>query len=173
MVVIIIEELSSRHASLLGRLFFHVTSLLGRLFFMSQLQVAYWLLQHKVSVMMAACDTFRSGAVEQLRTHARRLQVLNWYHILILMMLSGLFIQCLFLWFIPVRKLDVILFSLVRSLYLKRAMRKIQRLWQRKQFRRPHAMVLMLFLLILLVECRCFYELMLYHWDWVVPSGII
>ena len=25
--------------------------------------------------MMAACDTFRSGAVEQLRTHARRLQV--------------------------------------------------------------------------------------------------
>ena len=38
-------------------------------------QVAYWLLQHKVSVMMAACDTFRSGAVEQLRTHARRLQV--------------------------------------------------------------------------------------------------
>lgn len=39
------------------------------------MQVAYWLLQHKVSVMMAACDTFRSGAVEQLRTHARRLQV--------------------------------------------------------------------------------------------------
>jgi signal recognition particle receptor subunit alpha len=38
-------------------------------------QVAYWLVQHEVSVMMAACDTFRSGAVEQLRTHARRLQV--------------------------------------------------------------------------------------------------
>ncbi|KAK4727800.1 hypothetical protein R3W88_032717 [Solanum pinnatisectum] len=38
-------------------------------------KVAYWLQQHKVSVMMAACDTFRSGAVEQLRTHARRLQV--------------------------------------------------------------------------------------------------
>lgn len=38
-------------------------------------KVAYWLLQHNVSVMMAACDTFRSGAVEQLRTHARRLQV--------------------------------------------------------------------------------------------------
>ncbi|KAJ4913588.1 signal recognition particle receptor alpha subunit family protein [Raphanus sativus] len=34
-------------------------------------KVAYWLQQHKVSVMMAACDTFRSGAVEQLRTHAR------------------------------------------------------------------------------------------------------
>lgn len=25
--------------------------------------------------MMAACDTFRSGAVEQLKTHARRLKV--------------------------------------------------------------------------------------------------
>eukprot|EP01018_Ginkgo_biloba_P018748 Gb_28577 [translate_table: standard] len=38
-------------------------------------KVAYWLLQHDVSVMMAACDTFRSGAVEQLRTHARRLKI--------------------------------------------------------------------------------------------------
>ncbi|KAL0423104.1 UNVERIFIED_CONTAM: Signal recognition particle receptor subunit alpha [Sesamum radiatum] len=38
-------------------------------------KVAYWLLQHKINVMMAACDTFRSGAVEQLRTHARRLQI--------------------------------------------------------------------------------------------------
>ncbi|KAJ8747612.1 hypothetical protein K2173_014474 [Erythroxylum novogranatense] len=38
-------------------------------------KVAYWLLQHKISVMMAACDTFRSGAVEQLRAHARRLQI--------------------------------------------------------------------------------------------------
>ncbi|CAK9858291.1 unnamed protein product [Sphagnum jensenii] len=38
-------------------------------------KVAYWLVQHDVSVMMAACDTFRSGAVEQLRTHARRLQI--------------------------------------------------------------------------------------------------
>ncbi|RRT44812.1 hypothetical protein BHE74_00007481 [Ensete ventricosum] len=38
-------------------------------------KVAYWLLQHKINVMLAACDTFRSGAVEQLRTHARRLQV--------------------------------------------------------------------------------------------------
>ncbi|KAB2072670.1 hypothetical protein ES319_A07G031900v1 [Gossypium barbadense] len=38
-------------------------------------KVAYWLLQHNVSVMMAACDTFRSGAVEQLRTHACRLQI--------------------------------------------------------------------------------------------------
>ncbi|XP_078438794.1 signal recognition particle receptor alpha subunit family protein [Wolffia australiana] len=38
-------------------------------------KVAYWLQQHDLKVMMAACDTFRSGAVEQLRTHARRLQV--------------------------------------------------------------------------------------------------
>ncbi|KAL6973819.1 hypothetical protein U1Q18_028003 [Sarracenia purpurea var. burkii] len=38
-------------------------------------KVAYWLLQHEIKVMMAACDTFRSGAVEQLRTHARRLQI--------------------------------------------------------------------------------------------------
>jgi signal recognition particle receptor subunit alpha len=38
-------------------------------------KVAYWLLQHDLTVMLAACDTFRSGAVEQLRTHARRLQI--------------------------------------------------------------------------------------------------
>uniref|UniRef100_A0A0D9X8Z5 SRP54-type proteins GTP-binding domain-containing protein n=1 Tax=Leersia perrieri TaxID=77586 RepID=A0A0D9X8Z5_9ORYZ len=38
-------------------------------------KVAYWLRQHNLSVMLAACDTFRSGAVEQLRTHARRLQI--------------------------------------------------------------------------------------------------
>ncbi|RZC72161.1 hypothetical protein C5167_035351 [Papaver somniferum] len=38
-------------------------------------KIAYWLQQHSISVMMAACDTFRSGAVEQLRTHARRLQI--------------------------------------------------------------------------------------------------
>ncbi|KVI11723.1 AAA+ ATPase domain-containing protein [Cynara cardunculus var. scolymus] len=29
-------------------------------------KVAYWLQQHDINVMMAACDTFRSGAVEQL-----------------------------------------------------------------------------------------------------------
>ena len=34
-------------------------------------KVAYYLKQHGVKVMLAACDTFRSGAVEQLRTHAR------------------------------------------------------------------------------------------------------
>ncbi|KAL5227080.1 hypothetical protein ABZP36_015345 [Zizania latifolia] len=38
-------------------------------------KVAYWLLQHNLSVMLAACDTFRSGDVEQLPTHARRLQI--------------------------------------------------------------------------------------------------
>ncbi|KAK1610682.1 hypothetical protein QYE76_034355 [Lolium multiflorum] len=38
-------------------------------------KVAYWLRQHDLTVMLAACDTFRSGAVEQLRTHARRLQI--------------------------------------------------------------------------------------------------
>lgn len=38
-------------------------------------KVAYWLIQHDITVTMAACDTFRSGAVEQLRTHASRLQI--------------------------------------------------------------------------------------------------
>ena len=38
-------------------------------------QVAYWLLQNGIKVMIAACDTFRSGAVEQLKTHCARLQV--------------------------------------------------------------------------------------------------
>jgi len=38
-------------------------------------KVAYWLIQHKLKVMIAACDTFRSGAVEQLRTHSQRLGI--------------------------------------------------------------------------------------------------
>ena len=38
-------------------------------------KVAFWLMQHGMKVMIAACDTFRSGAVEQLRTHAQRLGV--------------------------------------------------------------------------------------------------
>lgn len=38
-------------------------------------KVAYWLLQNGASVMIAACDTFRSGAVEQLKTHCARLNV--------------------------------------------------------------------------------------------------
>ncbi|XP_035541630.1 signal recognition particle receptor subunit alpha homolog isoform X2 [Juglans regia] len=55
-------------------------------------KVAYWLLQHEINVMMAACDTFRSGAVEQLRTHARRLQV---EHLILqpITRLSGFFTQ--------------------------------------------------------------------------------
>lgn len=36
-------------------------------------KVAFWLLQNKQRVLIAACDTFRSGAVEQLRTHVRNL----------------------------------------------------------------------------------------------------
>ncbi|KAI3942189.1 hypothetical protein MKW98_003788 [Papaver atlanticum] len=38
-------------------------------------KIAFWLQQHNVSVMMASCDTFRLGAVEQLQTHAHRLQI--------------------------------------------------------------------------------------------------
>ena len=34
-------------------------------------KVAYYLKQHGINVLIAACDTFRSGAVEQLRTHSR------------------------------------------------------------------------------------------------------
>jgi len=39
-------------------------------------KVCSWLMQNNLKVMIAACDTFRSGAVEQLRHHATRLQVL-------------------------------------------------------------------------------------------------
>jgi signal recognition particle receptor subunit alpha len=38
-------------------------------------KVAYWLIQNHYKVMIAACDTFRSGAVEQLKTHCTRLGV--------------------------------------------------------------------------------------------------
>lgn len=38
-------------------------------------KICYWLGQHNFKVLLAACDTFRSGAVEQLQTHARRLGV--------------------------------------------------------------------------------------------------
>jgi len=38
-------------------------------------KVCHYLLQNKLSVMMAACDTFRSGAVEQLKEHGRRIGV--------------------------------------------------------------------------------------------------
>ncbi|GJN88962.1 hypothetical protein Rhopal_001933-T1 [Rhodotorula paludigena] len=36
-------------------------------------KVAFWLLQNRLRVLIAACDTFRSGAVEQLRVHVRNL----------------------------------------------------------------------------------------------------
>eukprot|EP00884_Botryococcus_braunii_P015301 jgi/Botrbrau1/2454/Bobra.0226s0013.1 len=38
-------------------------------------KVAYWLLQNNIKVMVAACDTFRAGAVEQLKTHCTRLGI--------------------------------------------------------------------------------------------------
>lgn len=37
-------------------------------------KIAYWLLSNKLRVMIVACDTFRSGAVEQLRVHVTRLR---------------------------------------------------------------------------------------------------
>ncbi|KAJ2760972.1 hypothetical protein H4S06_001452 [Coemansia sp. BCRC 34490] len=39
-------------------------------------KVCYWLLQNNKRVLVAACDTFRSGAVEQLRVHVRNLRAL-------------------------------------------------------------------------------------------------
>lgn len=36
-------------------------------------KLAYFLLQNGLAVVLAACDTFRAGAVEQLRVHARNL----------------------------------------------------------------------------------------------------
>lgn len=41
------------------------------------LQISFWLLENGYSVLIAACDTFRAGAVEQLRTHTRRLSALH------------------------------------------------------------------------------------------------
>ncbi|WFD34565.1 hypothetical protein MCUN1_001406 [Malassezia cuniculi] len=40
-------------------------------------KVCFWLLQNRMRVLIAACDTFRSGAVEQLRTHVRNLSRLE------------------------------------------------------------------------------------------------
>ena len=36
-------------------------------------KLVYWFNQQNISVLVAACDTFRAGAVEQLRTHCQRL----------------------------------------------------------------------------------------------------
>jgi len=38
-------------------------------------KIAYYLKQHDCSPMLAACDTFRSGAVEQLNVHAKCLDI--------------------------------------------------------------------------------------------------
>ena len=38
-------------------------------------KVAAWLRSNNLSVLVSACDTFRAGAVEQLRTHCYRLGV--------------------------------------------------------------------------------------------------
>ncbi|KAJ3359126.1 hypothetical protein HDU91_005002 [Kappamyces sp. JEL0680] len=40
-------------------------------------KICFWLLQNGLSVLIAACDTFRSGAVEQLKVHERNLNALN------------------------------------------------------------------------------------------------
>ncbi|KAK9468268.1 SRP54-type protein [Lipomyces arxii] len=40
-------------------------------------KIAYWLLQNDMRILIAACDTFRSGAVEQLRVHSRNLTKLT------------------------------------------------------------------------------------------------
>jgi len=40
-------------------------------------KICFWLIENKFRVLIAACDTFRAGAVEQLRTHTRRLNSLH------------------------------------------------------------------------------------------------
>ncbi|KAF5386774.1 hypothetical protein D9615_001663 [Tricholomella constricta] len=40
-------------------------------------KVCFWLIQNDLRVLIAACDTFRSGAVEQLRVHVRNLSMLG------------------------------------------------------------------------------------------------
>jgi len=40
-------------------------------------KICFWLIENKFTVLIAACDTFRAGAVEQLRTHTKRLNALH------------------------------------------------------------------------------------------------
>lgn len=40
-------------------------------------KICFWLIENNYSVLIAACDTFRAGAVEQLRTHTRHLNALH------------------------------------------------------------------------------------------------
>ena len=40
-------------------------------------KICFWLIENNFRVLIAACDTFRAGAVEQLRTHMRHLNSLH------------------------------------------------------------------------------------------------
>ncbi|KAK9511919.1 hypothetical protein O3M35_000480 [Rhynocoris fuscipes] len=40
-------------------------------------KICFWLIENDFRVLIAACDTFRAGAVEQLRTHMRHLNALH------------------------------------------------------------------------------------------------
>ncbi|XP_065337423.1 signal recognition particle receptor subunit alpha homolog isoform X2 [Cloeon dipterum] len=40
-------------------------------------KICFWLIENDLRVLVAACDTFRAGAVEQLRTHVRHLNNLH------------------------------------------------------------------------------------------------
>jgi len=40
-------------------------------------KICFWLIENNFRVLIAACDTFRAGAVEQLRTHCRKLNALH------------------------------------------------------------------------------------------------
>ncbi|KAL5277887.1 SRPR family protein [Megaselia abdita] len=40
-------------------------------------KICFWLIENNFSVLIAACDTFRAGAVEQLRTHTKHLNALH------------------------------------------------------------------------------------------------
>lgn len=45
-------------------------------------KLAFWLLQNNLRVLIVACDTFRSGAVEQLRVHVENLaQLTDEFHV--------------------------------------------------------------------------------------------
>ncbi|KTW29472.1 Signal recognition particle receptor subunit alpha [Pneumocystis jirovecii RU7] len=40
-------------------------------------KIAFWLLKNHFKIVIAACDTFRSGAIEQLQVHVKNLQQLS------------------------------------------------------------------------------------------------
>lgn len=40
-------------------------------------KICFWLIENDMRVLIAACDTFRAGAVEQLRTHMKHLNALH------------------------------------------------------------------------------------------------